>query len=483
MSRIMQATKTLVLGGILGGLLGGSPAFSATALAQESVFRVPVTGVVELGLAPFIERAIREAEAAGAEAVVLDIDTPGGRVDAAERIADAIADARVPVYAFVNRRAFSAGALIALATQGIYMRPGSVIGAVTPVDGAGTKASEKIVSAMRSEMRALAESRGLDPDVAEAMVDESIVVPGVSEAGKLLTLTTDEATGLGYAFATDDFTTLLDDLGLSGAAVRNLEVNWAERLVRFFSHPVVAPFLLSLGFLGLVMEIKTPSVGLAGAAGLLSLSLFFGSHLILGLAGWEDLLVFGAGVLFVAAEVMVIPGFGLFGLIGIVGMGAGVYMSLLGGLPTAADFSRAGGVLSTTLLLILVTAWVLIRHLPKSARLYRSGIFLGTRTDKSIGFEAAQTRPELVDREGVAITDLRPSGVGLFDDERIDIVSESEWISQGTPVRIVAAEGYRHVVRPLQQATEEADEAIEEVSRDAVEGSGGEAIQEGDDKE
>jgi membrane-bound serine protease (ClpP class) len=140
-------------------------------------------------------------------------------------------------------------------------------------------------------------------------------------------------------------------------------------------------------------------------------------------------------------------------------------------------------VLSTTLLLILVTAWALIRHLPKSARLYRSGIFLGTRTDKSIGFKAAQTRPELVDREGVAITDLRPSGVGLFDDERIDIVSESEWISQGTPVRIVAAEGYRHVVRSLQQATEEADEAIEEVSRDAVEGSGGEAIQEGDDEE
>ena len=467
MSRIIHTSRTLALSavfvGLLGGILGGSPAFPATAQAQESVFRVPVTGVVELGLAPFIERAIREAEADGAAAVVLDIDTPGGRVDAAERIADAIADARVPVYAFVNRRAFSAGALIALATEGIYMRPGSVIGAVTPVDGSGTKASEKIVSAMRSEMRALAESRGLDPDVAEAMVDESIVVPGVSEAGKLLTLTTEEAAGLGYALVTDDFTSLLEDLGFAGAAVRDLEVNWAERLVRFLSHPVVAPFLLSLGFLGLIIEIKTPSIGLAGAAGLLSLSLFFGSHLIIGLAGWEDLLVFGAGVLFLVAEVMVIPGFGFFGLMGVVGMGAGVYMSLLGGLPTVADFSRAGGVLSTTLVLILVTAWALIRHLPKSARLYRSGIFLGTRTDKAVGFESAQTRPELVDRHGVAITDLRPSGVGLFDDERIDIVSESEWISQGTPVRIVAAEGYRHVVRPTRESIEGADEAIEEV--------------------
>ena len=430
-------------------VLAGVLSFPSTALGQETVFRVPVTGVVELGLAPFIERGIREAEAAGAEAIVLDIDTPGGRIDAAERIADAIADARVPVYAFVNRRAFSAGALIALATQGIYMRPGSVIGAVTPVDGSGTKASEKIVSAMRSEMRALAEARGLDPAVAEAMVDESLAIPDVVESGKLLTLTTEEAVGLEYARATDDFTTLLDDLDLSGATVRDLEVNWAERLVRFFSHPVVAPFLLSLGFLGLIIEIKTPSLGLAGAAGLLSLSLFFGSHLILGLAGWEDLLVFGAGVLLLAVEVMVVPGFGLFGLLGLVGMGAGIYMSLLGSLPTAADFSRAGGVLSTTLLLILVTAWAVIRHLPKSARLYRTGIFLGARTDKAIGFESAQTRPELVDRQGVAITDLRPSGVGLFDDERIDIVSESEWIEQGTPVRIVAAEGYRHIVRPV----------------------------------
>ena len=436
---------------VLATLVAVAASLPSMALGQTDgpVFRVPVTGIIELGLAPFIERSIREGEAAGARAIVLDIDTPGGRVDAAERIADAIADAEVPVYAFVNRRAFSAGALISLATRRIYMRPGSVIGAATPVDGAGTKASEKIVSAMRSEMRALAEAHGLDPAVAEAMVDESLAIPDVVEAGKLLTLTTEEAVALGYARGTDDFTSLLGQLNLSGAAVQNLEINWAERLVRFFSHPVVAPFLLSLGFLGLVMEIKTPTVGLAGAAGLLSLSLFFGSHLILGLAGWEDLLVFGGGVLFLAAEVMLIPGFGLFGLLGIVGMGAGVYMSLLGGLPTAADFSRAGGVLTTTLLLILVTAWVFLRRLPKSARLYRSGIFLGARTDKAIGYESAQTRPELVDSEGVAITDLRPSGVGLFDDERIDIVSESEWIESGTPVRIVAAEGYRHVVRAL----------------------------------
>jgi membrane-bound serine protease (ClpP class) len=437
-------------------LFGGLVGWPSMAQTQDAplVYRVPVTGVVEMGLAPFIERAIREAEGAGANFVILDVDTPGGRVDSAERIADAISDSGVPVYAFVNRRAFSAGALISLATRGIYMRPGSVIGAATPVDGSGTKASEKIVSAMRSEMRALAEAQGLVPAVAEAMVDESLAIPDVVEAGQLLTLTTEEAVRIGYAIQTDDFATLLGDLGVAGARVTDVGVNWAERFVRFFSHPAVSPFLLSLGFLGLIIEIKTATFGLAGLAGMLSLSLFFGSHLILGLAGWEDLLLFGAGVLFVAAEVILIPGFGLFGILGIAGITGGIYMSLLGSLPTVQDFGRAGSVLTTTLVLLLVTGWALLRHLPKSNRLFRSGIFLSTRTDRAIGYESAETRSDLVGAEGVAATDLRPSGTGIFGDERVDIVSESEWIEEGTPVRIMSAEGYRQVVRPIRAAGE-----------------------------
>ncbi|MFQ5529970.1 MAG: ATP-dependent Clp protease proteolytic subunit, partial [Gemmatimonadota bacterium] len=165
----------------------------APVVQETTVVRVPVTGTIELGLAPFVARAIREAEESGAAAVILDIDTPGGRIDAAWEIIDDIRDADVPVYAYVNRRALSAGAMIGLAAEGLYMRPGSTIGAATPVDGQGTKASEKMVSAMRSEFRALAEERGFDPRIGEAMVDESVEVPGVVDAGRLLTLTTEEA--------------------------------------------------------------------------------------------------------------------------------------------------------------------------------------------------------------------------------------------------------------------------------------------------
>ena len=411
--------------------------------------RVPVTGVVELGLAPFIERSIEEAVASGASALILDMDTPGGRVDAAERISDALTDASIPVYTLVNRRAYSAGALIALSTDRIYMRPGSVIGAATPVDGGGEKAPEKVVSAMRSQMRALAESADLDPDVAAAMVDEDIEIEGVVEAGKLLTLTTEEAVELGYADEVEDFGTLVQELGYGGATVVTATANWAERVVRFFSNPVVAPFLLTLGFLGLITEIKTPSFGMAGIAGVLSLALFFGSHMIIGLAGLEDLIIFAVGLALVGVEVFLIPGFGIFGILGGIGILAGLYLSMLGDLSLSADFTRAGLVLSTTIVLIAVSAWALLRTLPGSSRLAKSGIFLLDRTDRATGYESAETRSDLVGMTGKAITDLRPSGTALFGDERVDVVSESEWITEGTPVKVVSAEGYRHVVRPL----------------------------------
>jgi membrane-bound serine protease (ClpP class) len=417
--------------------------------ASPEVLTVPVTGVIELGLAPFIERSLKEAADRGAVAVILDMDTPGGRVDAAERIADAISDSEVPVYAFVNRRAFSAGALISLATNGIYMRPGSVIGAATPVDGSGTKAPEKIVSAMRSEMRALAEARDLDPAVAEAMVDEQIAIEGVVDEGKLLSLTTEEAVDLGFATAVEDLDALLAVHGLEDAQLTPMTVNWAERVVRFLSHPVVAPFLLTLGFLGLLAEIKTPGFGVGGAAGLLALALFFGSHLIVGLAGLESVLIFAAGLVLVAVEIFIIPGFGIFGIAGIVGILVGLFMSLVGGLPTMADFGRAGMVLSASMLAVIVTAWSLLRNLPRSGPLARRGVFLLARTDKEAGFTSADLRPDLVGLEGTAMTDLRPSGVGLFGDERVDVVSESEWIEEGTPIRIMSSEGYRHVVRPI----------------------------------
>jgi membrane-bound serine protease (ClpP class) len=427
---------------------------SGSSAAQEPgggpIYRIPVDGVIELGLAPFIERTLREAEAAGARAVILDIETPGGRIDAAQRIVRAIQESAVPVYALVNMHAHSAGAMIALAARQIYMRPGSQIGAVTPVSGDGTKAPEKIVSAMRAEMRALAERGGLDPRVAEAMVDENIEIEGISPAGQLLTLTASEAVALGYARETADWDALVTELGLAEADVQQTRTNWAERVVRFLTHPAVAPMLLSIGFLGVIMEIKTPSFGLAGMVGAGALTAFFGSHLLLGLAGWEEMILLFAGIGLVAVEMFVIPGFGIAGIAGALAILAAFYLSMVSPMATAADYGQALGILSLSILVVIVAGWAILRHLPRSRGFTRSGLMLGDATTKETGYLSSAVRTELIGSVGVALTDLRPAGAGRFGKERIDVVSESNWIGAGTPIRVVRSDGYRHVVEPAE---------------------------------
>jgi membrane-bound serine protease (ClpP class) len=413
-----------------------------------TVYRIPVTGVVENGLAPYVARSIREAEAAGAVAAFLDIDTPGGRIDAAERIADAVRAARIPVYAFVNPRAYSAGALIAISSNGIYMRPGAVIGAATPVDGQGTKASEKMVSAMRAEFRSMAEQRGLDPKLAEAMVDENVEIPGVVKKGQLLTLSTAEAVKLKFAKAqVADEAALLQAIGHPGARVFTSEPNWAEGIVRFLTNPLVAPMLLSLGILGLVFEIKTGAFGIGGLLSLASLGLFFGSSFILGLAGWEELLLLGLGAIAVAVEVFVLPGFGVAGVVGTLAIVASMVLAMMGARPSSGDLAQALAVLGASIVITIAVIYAWLRHLPNSGRF--SGLLLRGAVHKSEGFISAPNRGDLIGRDGVAVTDLRPSGTARVGGERLDVVTEGEYVSQGSRVQVVQSDGYRHVVRAV----------------------------------
>ncbi|MGH7517126.1 MAG: NfeD family protein [Gemmatimonadales bacterium] len=419
---------------------------SAAAAQDHTVYRIPITGIIENGLAPYVARALREARQAGAAAAILDIDTPGGRVDAAQRIVDAVRSAELPVYAYVNPRALSAGALVALAADSIFMRPGAILGAATPVDGQGTKAPEKYVSAMRAEFRALAEERGLDPRVAEAMVDESVGVPGLIQPGRLATLSTAEALKLRYAagqVASQD--ALLDTIGLAGATVVTPEINWAEKLVRFVTNPLVAPLLLSLGMLGLVVELKTGGFGVAGLVGITSLALFFGSSYIVGLAGWEEVLLLGAGLIALAVEVFLLPGFGLAGVLGIGLFGAAIVLAMTGTAATLSDFSQAVAVLAASLVITVAVIYAWVRHLPNSGRL--SGLLLHGGLAAEGGYISAPMRDDLVGRDAVAVTDLRPSGTALVGEERVDVVTEGEFITQGSPLRVLRSEGYRLVVR------------------------------------
>ncbi len=418
---------------------------------QPVVYRVPVTGTIELGIAPYISRVLQEAGEEGAVAVILDVNTLGGRVDAALNIVDAVSQAAIPVYAFVNPRAISAGALISVSADTVFMTSDALIGASTVVTGGADKASEKAQSMMRAQYRAIAERREIDPAIGEAMVDETIEIEGVIEAGKLLTMTTDEAVRVGYAIEVAGFAGVLEVLDLADADVVSPGVNWAEQLVRFLSNPIVAPLLLSIGVLGLMIEIKTPSFGLAGAVGLVSLGAFFGSHLLIGLAGMEEVILLGVGLVALGIEVFVVPGFGIAGIIALLCIGSSIFLALIGNLPTWSDVLRASGVLFAAAMIVVAAVYVLVRQLP--ARRGSRGIFLRAATLKTEGYIAGASRDDLIGMEGIALTDLRPSGTAKFGDERVDVVSDIGFVAKGAHVRIIRSESYRHVVEPVESGS------------------------------
>lgn len=427
----------------------------------QTVAIIPIQGDIERGLSPFVQRAITLAETENARAIILNVDTFGGRVDAATVIRDAVLSTEIPVVAYINRRAISAGALISYAADHIVFAPGGSMGAATPIQMQGGKAEavgEKMVSYMRSEMRSTAEANGRNGDLAEAMVDRDIEVVGVSEPGKLLTLTADQAVKVGLATTTEmTLDAVLAKLKLSKARRLTPEVNWAESVARFLTSPAVSGLLMSLGMLGLLVELYSPGFGFAGGLGMLCLMMFFGGHMIVDLAGWEEILIFGLGVVMLGVEVFIIPGFGVVGALGITAIVASLVMSLLGtSVGDAWQMGVFGNALGTVLLSVtgaVVALFVVAKFLPQS----RFGKFLvletqlsssgSTTNDESHDYQANPAGwRAYVNRTGVAQTDLRLSGKAMIDGQVVDVVSQHEYLKRGTPIRVLAVEGVRVVV-------------------------------------
>lgn len=428
------------------------PAADRADSASRHVYVVPVEGVIDLGLAPFIERVTEQAAEDGAAAVILEINTFGGRVDAAVLIRDTLLEANVPTVAFINKRAISAGALISLASEKIYMTEGATIGAAMPVQGGAPGAAaqpveEKTVSYLRKEFSATAEARGRPTRLAEAMVDADVEIDGVIDKGKLLTLTTDEALKEGLIDAeVVDRSALLRELGLEGAEVREAEESWAESLVRFLTNPVLSSMLITVGLLGVITEIRTPGFGLPGAIGLASLGLFFWGHWLVQLAGYEELLLFGLGVLLLAVEVFVTPGFGVIGGLGVLSLLAGLAFSLLG--PGSSPDAVVGVItrVLTSLLVAAIAAVVLLRFLPRTPFGRKLVLDTGMTAEEGYVSPPAEDR-ELLGREGLASSPLHPSGLALIAGRRIDVVSDGEYIDAGEPIVVTRVDGNRIVVR------------------------------------
>ena len=452
LARPRSPARTLVLALVAACLLAGGTTVHAQP-AVPIVYVAPIEGIIDLGLAPFVERVLSEATAAKAAAVVLEINTFGGRVDAAVLIRDALLRARVPTVAFVNKRAISAGALISLAAEKILMADGGTIGAATPVQvgapgNAAKPVDEKSVSYMRKEFRATAESRKRPPLVAEAMVDPDVVIPGVIDKGKLLTLTTTEALKLKVADTrADSLDAVLEYMKLSGAEVRRPTVNWAEQLVRFFTHPVLSSVLMTIGILGIIVELRTPGFGVPGAIGIASLGLFFWGHWLVRLAGWEEILLVALGLILLALEIFVLPGFGVAGVLGIVALLAGLALSLVGAGATGALMVWAVGRVALSLLIAIGASLILLRLLPHLP--YGRTLVLATDLDARAGYASApETDRKWIGARGTAATPLRPAGIAWLQGERVDVVSQGDYIAADAPIEVVRVDGNRIVVRP-----------------------------------
>jgi membrane-bound serine protease (ClpP class) len=420
--------------------------------AVPVVYVIAIEGTIDLGLAPFLSRSIREADAVGAAAVLLEINTFGGRVDAAVAMRDTLLNSPVRTIAFVNQRAISAGALIALACDTLIMTTGGTIGAASPVVGGGTgetqPADEKSVSYVRSEFRATAEARKRPPEAAEAMVDADVEISGVIARGKLLTLTMSQAIELKVADRTaDTLEAALAAAALPDAEVRTARQTWAESLVRFLTHPVISSLLMTVGMLGLLVEIRTPGFAVPGTVGLLSLGLFFWGHWIVQLAGWEELLLVLVGVLLLALEVFVIPGVTVAGVAGIVALVGGLGMTLVGAGATPSVILTALGRVAISILIAMAGAFALFGALPRLP--FGRRLVLDTGMAAALGYVSApESDRQWRGHTGVALSPLRTAGIAEIDGTRLDVVSDGGFIDAGTSIEVTRVEGNRIVVRP-----------------------------------
>ncbi|TNE68567.1 nodulation protein NfeD [bacterium] len=416
--------------------------------AQQKVYVIEVEGMIDNGISTYIKRGLEIAsQDKNSSAVILHLDTFGGLVDAADEIRKSILDSPLKTIAFIDKNAASAGALIALACDSIYMAPGSSIGAATVVQGTGEKASEKMQSYMRSLMRSTAEENGRNPKVAEAMVDESLSIDGVIEAGKLLSLTAKEAVNLGIA---DNECGSLNEAsilaGINEAEIISVSEQWEEELLRFLSLPVVSSILMLMMLGGLYFELQSPGVGFPGIIAAVGALLFFAPLYIMGLAQSWEIVLFIVGVILLILEIFVIPGFGVAGISGItliiLSLGAALVGNIGFQFPALSQLGSAIWTLSITLIIGIALISSLAKYLPSNP--YFKRLVLEDVSANNVADH--QSELELLGLIGTAVSPLRPSGTIQIDGKKLTVVSDGEFIDAGTQVEIVSSVGNRIIV-------------------------------------
>jgi membrane-bound serine protease (ClpP class) len=467
---------------LLGAVAGAQDSPADPTAAAKTVYVLPVHGPIDQSMLFVFRRAFTEAELTNPSAIIIDLDTPGGRLKETEEIISWIRSqrARIPVYAYVNPDALSAGAMISLGTTAIFMAPVSKIGSAMPilvspfggVQELPADYKEKIFSDVRAMVRSLAQENGYNEDVAEAMVDPNkVVVVGdhvVCKEGQLLNLTANEAVEvipptesplLAKGIA-KDIPDLLAQVGLGNARTIRFETTAAERFAAWIT--MIGPLFLALGLVGIYIEIRTPGFGLPGILGGMCLGIYFFGHYVAGLAGYIDIILILVGIVLLALEVFVIPGFGVAGISGILCILGGAFLSVVPSLPNAppldgvdaAGFGdyigEAMGRLGVTIILIAILAWIASKILPKTP--FYSALVLDAGLAREDGYVSSDIKhsQSFLNQIGVARTMLRPAGTAEFGTERVDVVTSGDLVPKGSRIRVVRVEGSRVVVERVE---------------------------------
>lgn len=389
-----------------------------------------------------MEKAFEQANAINSDLIVLHMNTYGGMVVSADTIRTRILNSKIPVVVFIDNNAASAGALISIACDSIYMRSGANIGAATVVNQNAQAMPDKYQSYMRATMRATAEAKGRDPHIAEAMVDQDIYIPDISDSGKVLTFTTTEAIKNGFCEAeVSSIDELVKRYGFKSYTINKIEIKAVDKFIDFFISPYVHGILIMIIIGGIYFELQTPGMGFPSAAAVVASLLYFTPLYAEGLAENWELLIFMAGIILIILEVFVIPGFGVAGVSGIVFVVLGLVLSLLNNV--AFDFSMVSfdSILEATFVVIIaifaaiILAFLGVKHILSSPRF---GITLNTEIGSKSGFVAVNIdKNQLVGSEGVAISILRPAGKIEIDNKIYDAVSQESYINKGERVKVV----------------------------------------------
>lgn len=428
---------------------------SSQQLIPKQVLHLKVQDNIDPRTNRYVELGLEKATEMEADYVILELDTYGGALTDADEIRTRILEFDKPIFAFINKDAASAGALISIACDSIYMARGSSIGAATVVTQDGTAAPDKYQSYMRSIMRSTAEAKGRDPKIAEAMVDEDIQVDSISTQGKVITFSVSEAIQFGFCEAqVDNLEEIMDRNAVFSYEVTTFELSFSERIIAIFLNPVISGVLILIIVGGIYFELQTPGVGFPILAAITAAVLYFTPYYLNGLAeNWEILLFFG-GIVLIAAEIFIIPGFGVAGITGLIFTLGGLILVMLNNDALDFSFVKMDDIflaITTTLAGLIGSAIIMFLG---GLRLTNTKAFkriaLEDVQDKSQGYTSSfYSEKSMVGRRGVAQTVLRPSGRVEIDDDIYDAYTRGNYIEAGTQIEVISDEGTSLKVREV----------------------------------